>query len=118
MPSEQTGYYFSGQHGKNWGPIASADSSANVSSESLITVNLTDNNRPDWENKTLPSMVLPRANAELVWIPVSEHGILVAIGGTANPESIYPAGLSEVQHGEDVQALSPSTAKAKYADLN
>lgn len=106
VPSEHTGYFFSGQRGKNWGPIASADVSANVSSRSLITVNLTDSDRLDWSNNTTPSMVEPRANAELVWIPVSDHGLLVALGGTANPESIYPGGLSKQQKSDSVQTSS------------
>ena len=38
-----------------------------------------------WTNLTLPSSVPGRASAELVWIPVSEKGVLIAIGGAIDP---------------------------------
>jgi hypothetical protein len=43
-----------------------------------------------WDTNTLPSYIKGRANAEIVWVPVSEAGVLVAIGGV-----VGPAGLSE-----------------------
>ena len=38
-----------------------------------------------WTNSSLPTSVPGRANAELVWVPVSEKGVLVAIGGVIDP---------------------------------
>lgn len=37
-----------------------------------------------WSNRTMPSSILPRKSAELVWIPVGAQGTLVAIGGSVN----------------------------------
>lgn len=37
-----------------------------------------------WTNDTMPSDILPRKSAELVWIPVGQQGMLVAIGGSVN----------------------------------
>jgi hypothetical protein len=41
--------------------------------------------KAQWNNYTLPTNVPGRANAEIVWIPVSKQGILVAIGGVIFP---------------------------------
>lgn len=49
-----------------------------------------------WSNKTMPSSVLPRKSAELVWLPVGTQGMLVAIGGSVNREwDHYRAGVGE-----------------------
>jgi hypothetical protein len=85
-PSENLGFYFSGIRGANWGSIEEGDQSANMIADTLITVNMTTMQKESWKNTTLPANVPGRANAELVWIPVSESGVLVAIGGVINPE--------------------------------
>ena len=108
-PSENMGFYFSGQRGKDWGPIASDDASANTSASSLISVNLTAPRDFGWKNESLPSRVTARANAELVWIPRSKKGILAVIGGTKNPESIYAGGLSSEQKKQDVRGIIESS---------
>ncbi|KAH8422265.1 uncharacterized protein LDX57_000023 [Aspergillus melleus] len=87
-PSENLGFYFSGMHGANWGPIAD-DQSANRSSARMISVDMTEMRGNVWSNTSLPDYVPARANAELVWLPVSDSGALVAIGGVVNAESIY-----------------------------
>ncbi|KAH8704211.1 hypothetical protein BGW36DRAFT_394341 [Talaromyces proteolyticus] len=85
-PSENLGFYFSGMRGPRWGAIEGGDGSANTTSNSFITVNMTTMRLETWQNLTLPSTVTGRANAELVWLPVSDSGVLVAIGGVINPE--------------------------------
>ena len=77
----------------------------------MIAVNTTDGSNIRWHNETLPPMIVPRANAELVWIPVSQQGILAVIGGTLNPEAIYPAGLSDRQKHENVCLSMPLAAR-------
>ena len=99
------GFYFSGQRGKDWGPIASDDASANTSASSLIGVNMTAPEDFGWKNVSLPSTVISRANAEVVWVPRSHNGILVVIGGTKYPESIYADGLSSEQKKQDVRGI-------------
>ncbi|KAJ5152503.1 hypothetical protein N7492_009783 [Penicillium capsulatum] len=84
VPSENMGYYFSGQHGAHWGPIASDDQSANLSSRSLISLNMTDVNDLHWENATLPPQIESRANAELIW-EKADPGLMATI-------SIYDIG--------------------------
>ena len=98
------GFYFSGQRGKDWGPIAS-DDTANISASSLIGVNMTAPEDFGWKNVSLPSTVISRANAEVVWVPRSHNGILVVIGGTKYPESIYADGLSSEQKKQDVRGI-------------
>jgi hypothetical protein len=39
-----------------------------------------------WINESVPSSVPIRADAQIVWLPISEQGILVAIGGVINPQ--------------------------------
>jgi hypothetical protein len=51
---------------------------------------MTQQESPEWSNYSLPSSVPPRAKAEIVWVPLSEHGILVAIGGVINPAFATP----------------------------
>lgn len=103
IPSELMSFYFSGMRGKEWGAITLDDASANTTARSLISVNMTRPDNLSWQNETLPSFVSPRANAEVLWFPVSEHGALAALGGVLHPEVIYPLGLSDIQIAQDVR---------------
>ena len=103
VPSENLAFYFGGMRGPDWGPITSDDASSNTTADTLIMVNLTDTgDNKVWRNSTLPADVASRASPQLVWIPVSEQGIIAVIGGVKNPEDIYPAGLSTSQQEQDV----------------
>jgi hypothetical protein len=90
IPSENLGFYFGGLRSASWGPIyyLPANESLNPDQQSLtlIELNMTVQQQETWNNFTLPTEVPGRASAEIVWVPVSEHGILVALGGV-----IYPA---------------------------
>ncbi|KAJ4506372.1 hypothetical protein HRR83_003085 [Exophiala dermatitidis] len=99
-PSENLGFYFSGMRSANWGPIYYDDSSANETANTLIQVDMSTMRGEKWTNTTLPDNIPPRANAELVWIPVSKQGVLVAIGGVAAPEEIWATGLNATQTSE------------------
>lgn len=97
-PSENLGFYFSGMRGKDWGPIYVDDESANVTSDRMIKVDMSTMRENKWSNLSLPAYVPARANAELVWIPVAEAGVLVAIGGVINPATIFASeGLTSAQ---------------------
>jgi hypothetical protein len=101
VPSENRAFYFSGTRGQNWGEILYPEPRANVTANTLISVDMSAMRAAKWSNATLPSNVPGRANAELVWIPVSLSGALVAIGGVANPEDLYAAGLTPAQEREN-----------------
>ncbi|ETI29149.1 hypothetical protein G647_01602 [Cladophialophora carrionii CBS 160.54] len=105
-PSENLGFYFSGMRSPSWGPIYYEDSSANVTANTLIEVDMSEMRSEKWTNNTLPDNIPPRANAELAWIPVGEQGVLVAIGGVTAPEEIWPMGLNDSQSSES-EAQSP-----------
>ncbi|RVX66076.1 hypothetical protein B0A52_10010 [Exophiala mesophila] len=105
-PSENLGFYFSGMRAPDWGPIYYDDSSANVTANTLIQVDMSTMRNEEWTNITIPDNIPARANAELVWVPVSERGVLVAVGGVIEPEEIWARGLNESQQ-EESRAQSP-----------
>ena len=103
VPSENLAFYFGGMRGPDWGPITSDDASANTTADTLIMANFTSTGDENlWRNSTLPTFVSSRVHPQLVWIPVSEQGIFVVIGGVKVPEDIYPDGLSSSQQEQDV----------------
>ena len=87
-PSENLGFYFSGVRGQNWGVITDDNQSANVTANTLITVNMPTMSDQTWSNNTLPDNIPGRINAELVWIPVSQSGVLIAIGGVVHSDVV------------------------------
>ena len=90
-PSENLGFYFGGLHSASFGPIyqttGNASRNANVTATSLIELDMTSSTQTTekWTNDTLAPEVPGRASAEVVWVPVSSKGILVAIGGATFP---------------------------------
>jgi hypothetical protein len=109
-PSENLAFYFGGMRGQEWGPITSDDASANTTADTLIMLNLTaTGDQKVWRNSTLPNSITSRADPQLVWVPVSERGVLAAIGGVKVPQDNYPSGLSSSQQEEDV-LFSPFAA--------
>ncbi|WEW54592.1 hypothetical protein PRK78_000012 [Emydomyces testavorans] len=87
-PSENRGYYFSGMSGKNWGEISIPEPNANYSANTLISVDMSRWREEKWTNSSLPRNITPRAKSELAWIPVSDSGLLVAIGGVPHPQDV------------------------------
>lgn len=91
VPSENLGFYMGGLKSDSGGPIyyqpgPKNDSvRADVLSETLIKVDMSIQGNDKWTNQSLPTSVPGRANAELVWVPVSTKGVLVAIGGVIDP---------------------------------
>lgn len=88
-PSENLAFYFSGTRTPSWGAIYSISGNdtfvANETSNTLITLDMTTQFEETWTNDTLPDTVTARASPELVWVPVGEQGILVALGGVTYP---------------------------------
>jgi hypothetical protein len=90
VPSENLGYYFGGLRSSVWGEILQSPGrndtlNADVNSVTMIEVNMAIQGSEVWSNLTLPTSVPGRASAEIVWVPIGDHGVLVAIGGVVNP---------------------------------
>ena len=49
------------------------------------------------QNISLPSDVETRASGQLVWVPRSTRGLLLAIGGVPYPPDLFPMGLTSTQ---------------------
>ncbi|KLJ13019.1 hypothetical protein EMPG_12031 [Blastomyces silverae] len=81
VPSENKGFYFSGKRGVNWGEIQFPEPIANITSNKLISIDMSKMIAPEWSNSSFPDFIPGRAAGELVWIPVSTSGALIAIGG-------------------------------------
>jgi hypothetical protein len=90
VPSEDLGFYFSGILGPTGETTEGDNGSAYTAATNLITVNMKTMRKEAWQNSSLPSTVPGRANAEIVWLPVSESGVLVVIGGVVNPGILSP----------------------------
>lgn len=91
-PSENKAWYFSGltspTHGEIYtilNPRNKTDWAQDVSNK-LITLDMSKQNDERWTNKTLGNKIDGRANAEVVWVPVGEQGILVVLGGVTYPQ--------------------------------
>jgi hypothetical protein len=111
VPSENLGFYFAGLRAASFGPIyeisGNASENADTLSTTLIQANMTEQQHETWANFTLPDTVPGRASAEIVWVPVSEQGILVAIGGVINPAYMYVAESDNATQLAQSQSQSP-----------
>lgn len=104
------GWYISGMRAPGWGPMWDNETATNVS-QRMITVDMSDMEKPVFENVSLHSDDVPgRANAEAVWLPVAESGVIVLIGGVTEPDTIFAAGLSDEQM-EKSERESPALMK-------
>ncbi|KAH7391537.1 hypothetical protein BKA64DRAFT_107644 [Cadophora sp. MPI-SDFR-AT-0126] len=112
VPSENLGYYFAGLRSASFGPIFYLPGPRNQSvnadqlSTTLIEINMAKQGGETWKNSTLPTTVPGRANPEIVWVPVSEKGILVAIGGV-----IFPS-YANVNQTNNASATAQSEAQS------
>ncbi|KAG6003167.1 hypothetical protein E4U21_002281 [Claviceps maximensis] len=89
-PSENKAWYFSGLTSPTRGPIVQNNGDAAVKaatiSDTLIGLDMSIQLDEKWSNTTLPEKIRGRSNAEVVWVPVGKHGILVVLGGVVYPE--------------------------------
>jgi hypothetical protein len=111
VPSENLGFYFSGLRSSSWGQIyfdpSNESVTADVLSNTLVELDLSPQLSETWNNYTLPTSVPGRANAEIVWVPVSKQGILVAIGGVIWPSyANLDSADNATQTTESVSSLS------------
>lgn len=87
VPSESLGFYFSGLVASGEVQIVFEGTKGevpNTLASSMIRFDMSNPQNPTGLSLPLPDYVAPRASAELVWIPVSSQGVLIAIGGLAN----------------------------------
>lgn len=111
VPSENLGFYFGGLRRPDWGEIREGGNTiynATAVANTLISVDMSTMREEKWANESLPSSVPGRANAELVWIPTADQGLLIAIGGVINPEWVFLEPL------EDLTRQSVSCASIPY----
>ncbi|KAF7890166.1 hypothetical protein EAF00_008482 [Botryotinia globosa] len=113
IPSENLGFYFSGYRAASFGPIykqpgpRNASYLANVTSQTLISIDMASQTAPKWSNDSFPSTVPGRANPEIVWIPVSDKGILVAVGGVIDPSYSSIVQVNNASINEQSSQISP-----------
>ncbi|EGO59822.1 hypothetical protein NEUTE1DRAFT_61568 [Neurospora tetrasperma FGSC 2508] len=110
-PSENLAWYFSGVQTESKGPIYTASANRSTSPtrivDSLITLDMKEQQNEKWKNSTLPPGISGRANPELVWVPVGAKGILVVLGGVVFPDFISViSGTSENE--TESKAKSPT----------
>ena len=102
IPSEKLAFYFSGLRSGDDGPLQPYGGEFNVSN-AMVKVDMTVPGNAVWSKLSLDSTVPGRADAQLVWIPVSQQGILLAIGGVVHPASLYDWSLGAVEEAENVE---------------
>ncbi|KAL1846166.1 hypothetical protein VTK73DRAFT_346 [Phialemonium thermophilum] len=107
-PSENLAWYFSGMHSPTWGEIFTPSLNESLTavnvSDTLILLNMTTQQQETWHNETLPTSIHGRANPELVWVPVGDRGILVALGGVVYPEFVTSARQSTNPEASEAQS--------------
>lgn len=98
VPSENKAFYFSGMSSASRGEIYQVGGldTADVTSNTLIVLDMETQLQETWKNTTLPSTIKGRANPELVWVPVGKQGILVSLGGV-----VYPDFASVIAQSDD-----------------
>lgn len=109
VPWENLGFYFSGMKGPTSDDIRANGRSqynATTVATSLISIDMSTMRAEKWTNSTLPDGIPGRANAELAWIPNSEQGLLVAVGGVVQPESAFTT-MSDALREQSVRAECP-----------
>ncbi|KAK3898113.1 hypothetical protein C8A05DRAFT_38314, partial [Staphylotrichum tortipilum] len=108
-PSENLAWYFSGMRSANFGPIytkgsANKSNGALYTSDTLITLDMAHQQQEKFSNRTLPKEIPGRANPELVWVPVGQRGILVALGGVVYPDFVNYTGNSANETASQLQS--------------
>jgi len=68
--------------------VAYGTEAISVTLDNMLKVDMTSIHNAIWENMTLPDHVRGRGSASLAWVPVSDQGLLLAIGGVMNPVDI------------------------------
>ncbi|KAJ0163994.1 Kelch repeat-containing protein [Colletotrichum tanaceti] len=98
-PSENKAWYVGGLRSPLWGEMymSNPNRSLNVvdASNTLITLDMSEQLFEKFSNQSLPSNIRARANPEVVWVPVGAEGVLVVLGGVTYPEYVNLGHKSE-----------------------
>jgi hypothetical protein len=81
---------------------------SNQTADTLITLDMSVMSDGKWTNDTLPGYIPARSNAELVWVPVSESGVLVAIGGVVEPIQFFRNDKENSSRTAESKKISPT----------
>ncbi|KAF7539028.1 hypothetical protein G7054_g2418 [Neopestalotiopsis clavispora] len=89
-PSEQKAWYFGGLRSRTWGQIFKPSTNDTLNpldaSNTLLTLDMAVQQQETWTNATLPDEIKGRGGVDVVWVPVGDQGILVALGGVVYPD--------------------------------
>ncbi|KAI3207680.1 hypothetical protein CBS147311_2781 [Penicillium roqueforti] len=107
-PSENLGFYFSGMRAADWGDFTLNQLQSNQTANTLITLDMSTMSDGKWTNNTLPSYIPARSRAELVWVPISESGVLVAIGGVIEPIEFFRNEKANSTRTAESKRISPT----------
>lgn len=107
-PSEELAFYFSGMHAPGWNSFTWNGKEARETADTLITVDMSSMRDETWSNATLPDYIPGRANAELVWVPVSKSGVLVAVGGVISPVELWRTSKLNDSQTAESKRISPT----------
>ncbi|KAK1988458.1 hypothetical protein LZ30DRAFT_22170 [Colletotrichum cereale] len=98
-PSENKAWYVGGMRSPLWDEMymGSINRSLNAvnASNTLITLDMSDQLFEKFSNQSLPAQIKARANPEVVWVPVGAEGILVVLGGVTYPEYVNSSHKSD-----------------------
>ncbi|OLN97566.1 Kelch repeat-containing protein-like protein 3 [Colletotrichum chlorophyti] len=98
-PSENKAWYVGGMRSPVWGELYQATTNRSLNaantSNTLITLDMSNQFFEKFSNQTLPDDIKARANPEAVWVPVGPEGILVVLGGVTYPEFVNSSHKSD-----------------------
>ena len=100
VPSEKLAFSFSGMRSSLGGSLDLYGTNLKTSN-SMIKVSMDPPGNATWEEKPLPEGILGRASGQLLWIPVSTQGILLAVGGVLYPPELFAWSLTTEQETEN-----------------
>ena len=100
-PSENLGFYFGGFYNAN-GTAYDYFKPPTDKSTWFITVTMDDLGHAQWNKAPLGEDTPWRAEAGLVWVPASTHGVLIAIGGVVKPADLN----AEVSSDNTTQSMT------------
>jgi hypothetical protein len=109
VPSENLGFYFGGTKSKSGGPIYYPTNNESWNADHLSTtlievdMALIPPGSATWTNNSFSPPIQGRVSGELAWIPVSEKGILVGVGGVTS--LVYTTPNQSVSGGDAAQVV-------------
>ncbi|KAK1998946.1 hypothetical protein LX36DRAFT_575338 [Colletotrichum falcatum] len=98
-PSENKAWYVGGMRSPLWDEMYMSNTNRSLNavntSNTLITLDMSEQLFEKFSNQSLPAQIKARANPEVVWVPVGAEGILVVLGGVTYPEYVNSSHKSD-----------------------